>query len=100
MAQRDSISFSVVRRILVALDDHGTTINRTNLATKTGLNYCTCVKYLTFLGLAGWVAFLNEGQGHVSITETGRKFKAILLSGKSPAEPIHGEPVSVVEKSF
>jgi predicted transcriptional regulator len=96
---RDSISVSVLQRILIALDDHGTSINRTNLAVKTGLNYNTCLKYLNFLALAGWVTFHRETQGHVSITETGRWFTGILQAGKMPAKPVYSELVNVIGQS-
>jgi hypothetical protein len=77
MASDDSISVTVLTRMLVALDDHGGNINRTNLATKTRLNYGACVRYLKFLGLLGCISF-RQDSGYVSITVAGRGLKDVL----------------------
>jgi hypothetical protein len=83
MATADSFSVAVLRRMLVALEDHGGGINRTNLALKTGLNYGTCVKYLRFLGLLDCISFRHDS-GHVSITVTGRGLRTILQGENGP----------------
>ncbi|GEM_PF-6409448 len=77
MASSDSVSISVLKRILMVLDDIGGGISRTSLSAKTGLNYGTCIKYLKFLALLGCVSFRFDSR-HVSITETGRSLMSIL----------------------
>lgn len=93
MGARDSFSISVLKRILLVLDEQGPAINRTNLSVKSGLNYTTCVRYLDFLSLLGWISFLHNPPGHVSITGRGREFRRILIANKSPTD---SEFVSVI----
>ena len=95
MGAGDSFSISVLKRILLVLDEQGPEINRTNLATKSGLNYSTCVRYLDFLSLLGWISYLHEPAERVSITGQGREFTQILQAGKRH-EGNTGEIVSVI----
>ncbi|HEX2305498.1 MAG TPA: response regulator [Nitrososphaeraceae archaeon] len=62
-----SFSFDVTKRILSMLFQDGPT-KKTNLATKTGLNYNVCVRYIKMLQLLGWLDVSTD----ISITETGR----------------------------
>lgn len=50
-------------------------MKKTNLATKAGLNYNVCLRYIVILCSIGWVEINSE----VSITETGKEVFANLL---------------------
>lgn len=63
-----SFSFDVVKRILDALIESGS-INKTNLALKTGLNYNSCLRYVNLLKQMGWIETVS---GEVAITQLGR----------------------------
>lgn len=100
MASGDSFSVSVLKRVLMALDECGGSINRTNLAARTGLNYGTCVKYLDLLVLLGCVNFRHDPPGHVSITGPGRGLKSVLQGSNGHAFDVRGpEQVSSGEKA-
>src|SRR5438093_8146879 len=73
-----SFSFDVTKRILSILFEHGPT-KKTNLATKTGLNYNVCVRYINMLKLLGWLGVNTE----ISITDTGRNVMRRLLNQTS-----------------
>jgi CheY-like chemotaxis protein/predicted transcriptional regulator len=62
-----SFSFDVAKRILDVLGEYGN-MKRTNLATKTGLNYNVCLRYIRMLKLLGWLKL----DGDIFITELGR----------------------------
>jgi CheY-like chemotaxis protein/predicted transcriptional regulator len=70
-----SFSFDVTKRILDALSKHGS-IKKTNLATKTGLNYNVCRRYIRMLKILEW---LNEVGTEISVTELGRQVCGRLL---------------------
>jgi CheY-like chemotaxis protein/predicted transcriptional regulator len=70
-----SFSFDVTERILDILNEHGTRMKRTNLASKAGLNYNVCLRYIEMLNTLGWVKVNSE----VSITEIGKGVNAKLL---------------------
>lgn len=70
-----SFSFDVTKRILDALSKHGN-IKKTNLATKTGLNYNVCRRYIKILKILEW---LNEVGAEISVTERGRQVCGRLL---------------------
>ena len=73
-----SFSFDVTRRILSELYQNGPT-KKTNLATKTGLNYNVCLRYIKMLKLLGWL----DGSTDISITETGRNVMRRLMDQAS-----------------
>jgi CheY-like chemotaxis protein/predicted transcriptional regulator len=73
-----SFSFDVTKRILSILFEDGPT-KKTNLATKTGLNYNVCVRYVNMLKLLGWLNVNTE----ISITDTGRNVMRRLLNKTS-----------------
>jgi CheY-like chemotaxis protein/predicted transcriptional regulator len=66
-----SFSFDVAERILNRLCEGE--INRTNLATCTGLNYNNLVRYLGMLSAVGWIGVLDKGT--VTITPLGREIR-------------------------
>jgi CheY-like chemotaxis protein/predicted transcriptional regulator len=70
-----SFSFDVVRRILNVLSEHGRTMKKTNLASKAGLNYNVCLRYVHMLNSLGWIEVSPE----VSITGEGKTVSAKLL---------------------
>jgi predicted transcriptional regulator len=55
-----SFSFDVTERILDVLNEHGTRMKRTNLASKAGLNYNVCLRYIEILNTLGWVEVNSE----------------------------------------
>jgi CheY-like chemotaxis protein/predicted transcriptional regulator len=61
--------------MLDILNEHGTRMKKTNLASKAGLNYNVCLRYIEMLNTLGWVDFNSE----VSITEIGKGVDAKLL---------------------
>jgi len=69
-----SFSFDVTKRILSVLYQNGST-KKTNLATKTGLNYNVCLRYIKMLKLLGWLDISTE----ISITEIGRNVMRRLM---------------------
>jgi CheY-like chemotaxis protein/predicted transcriptional regulator len=73
-----SFSFDVTKRILSMLFQDGPT-KKTNLATKTGLNYNVCVRYIKMLQLLGWL----DASTDISITETGRNVMKRLMNQTS-----------------
>ncbi len=70
-----SFSFDVAKRMLGVLSEHGISIKKTNLASKTGLNYNVCLRYIKMLNSLGWIKVNSE----VSITEEGKGLSAKLL---------------------
>lgn len=80
-----SFSFDVTKRMLNALEAAGS-INRTNLAQKTGLNYNVCLRYIKMLKLIGWIEMCLSDRGDcVSITEVGRQVNTRLLDDVTAA---------------
>jgi|SRR5215207_10511578 len=71
-----SFSFDVARRMLDVLSEHGISMKKTNLASKTGLNYNVCLRYIRMLNSLGWIKANSE----VSITEEGKVVFAKLLN--------------------
>lgn len=74
-----SFSFEVTKRILEALEASGP-MKKTNLATKTGLNYNVCLRYIKMLKLLEWIEVSSEKWDYVSITEVGRQVNGKLLN--------------------
>jgi CheY-like chemotaxis protein/predicted transcriptional regulator len=74
-----SFSFEVTKRILEALEASGP-MKKTNLATKTGLNYNVCLRYIKMLKLLEWIDVSSEKWDYVSITEVGRQVNGKLLN--------------------
>ncbi|AIF83557.1 response regulator with CheY-like receiver, AAA-type ATPase, and DNA-binding domains [Candidatus Nitrososphaera evergladensis SR1] len=74
-----SFSFDVTKRILEALETSGP-MKKTNLATKTGLNYNVCLRYIKMLKLLEWIEVSSDKWDYVSITEVGRQVNGKLLS--------------------
>jgi CheY-like chemotaxis protein/predicted transcriptional regulator len=70
-----SFSFDVIKRILDALNQQGTSMKKTNLASKVGLNYGVCLRYIVMLSSLGWV----EANSEVNITDIGKEAFANLL---------------------
>jgi CheY-like chemotaxis protein/predicted transcriptional regulator len=68
-----SFSFDVAKRILDVLGEYGN-MKKTNLATKTGLNYNVCLRYIRMLKLLGWLKL----DGDIFITELGRHVRKKL----------------------
>jgi predicted transcriptional regulator len=60
-----SFCFDVVKRMLDVLGEHGTKMKKTNLASKAGLNYNVCLRYIQMLNNLRWI----EVDPEVSITE-------------------------------
>ena len=61
--------------MLGVLNEHGRSMKKTNLASKAGLNYNVCLKYILMLNSLGWVEVNSE----VSITDIGKGVFAKLL---------------------
>lgn len=61
--------------MLNVLSEHGRRIKKTNLASKAGLNYNVCLRYIQMLNNLGWI----EVNAEVSITEEGKTVYAKLL---------------------
>jgi CheY-like chemotaxis protein/predicted transcriptional regulator len=70
-----SFSLDVTKRILDTLNRRGCSMKKTNLASKAGLNYNVCLRYIRILNGLGWVEVNSE----VSITETGKGVYAKLV---------------------
>jgi CheY-like chemotaxis protein/predicted transcriptional regulator len=62
-----SFSFDVIERILDVLKENGTSMKKTNLATRAGLNYNVCLRYIRMLSNLGWIEVNSE----VNITDAG-----------------------------
>lgn len=86
--QGDTFSVSVIRRILYTLQENGI-MKRTNLASKTGLNYAACLRYLRLLNALGWVKISDDkgmdakadpvvGSQVIALTFTGNKMRQLL----------------------
>ena len=71
-----SFSFDVAKRMLDVLSIHGTSMKKTNLASRAGLNYNVCLRYVRILDILGWVKVNSE----VTITELGKGVFANLLA--------------------
>jgi CheY-like chemotaxis protein/predicted transcriptional regulator len=69
-----SFSFDVAKRMLDILIQNGRK-KKTNLASKAGLNYNVCLRYILMLSSLGWVKVNSE----VSITEKGKEVYTKLL---------------------
>lgn len=76
-----SFSFDVAKRMLDVLIENGISMKKTNLASKAGLNYNVCLRYIRILNNLGWV----EANSEVSITEIGRGIFTKLLDDDSSA---------------
>ena len=63
-----SFSFDVAKRMLDVLREHGTAMKKTTLASRAGLNYNVCLRYIRMLNSLGWI----EVNPEVSITEAGK----------------------------
>jgi CheY-like chemotaxis protein len=70
-----SYSFDVTKRILHVLNEHGSSMKKTNLASRAGLNYNVCLRYIQMLDHLGWMELNSE----VSITQIGKGVLAQLL---------------------
>jgi CheY-like chemotaxis protein/predicted transcriptional regulator len=73
-----SFSFKVIKRILDILSEDGP-LKKTNLATKAGLNFAVCKRYLELLDALGWV----EVDMDVIVTQAGRVVGGVLLDPDS-----------------
>lgn len=61
--------------MLDVLSENGTSMNKTNLASKAGLNYNVCLRYIWMLNNLGWI----EVNSKVNISEEGKEVFAKLL---------------------
>jgi CheY-like chemotaxis protein/predicted transcriptional regulator len=85
-----SFSFDVAKRMLDVLSEHGIWMKKTNLASKTRLNYNVCLRYIQMLNNLGWIDVNPE----VSITEQGKRVFAKLLDiSEERASNIHDDSV-------
>ena len=74
-----TFNIHVIRRMLEALRYDGK-VKRTQLASKSGLNYNKCVKYIHLLKLLGWLdVILAEGY-YCIITQNGKEILEKLLN--------------------
>ena len=68
-----NINVDVMKRILKVLHEQGT-LNVTNLAMSSHVNYNTCKGYLHIMKIFDWIEISNhEKNTAVRITDTGRK---------------------------
>jgi CheY-like chemotaxis protein/predicted transcriptional regulator len=69
---RNSFSSDVIKRFLQALIETGP-IGKTRLSGKVGINYETCIKYVTFLMMLNWIGIMevDDRTEHVYITPEG-----------------------------
>jgi CheY-like chemotaxis protein len=84
-----SISFDVAKRILYVLNEHGTSMKKTNLASSAGLNYNVCLRYIRILNSLGWIKVNPE----VTISEMGKGVFAKLLADFGARTSITGGDV-------
>ncbi len=56
-------------------------IRKTALASKTGLNYAALIRYLDLLKTLQWVEFTSSEFNLVTLTWLGRKFKQTIVDG-------------------
>jgi CheY-like chemotaxis protein/predicted transcriptional regulator len=70
-----SFSFDVIERMLNVLVQHGRSMKKTNLASKAGLNYNVCLRYILMLSSLRWVEVKSE----VRITDIGKGVFANLI---------------------
>lgn len=78
MTKFGSFSFKVIKRILDILSEDGP-LKKTNLATKAGLNFAVCKRYLELLDALGWA----EVDMDVIVTQAGRVVGGVLLDPDS-----------------
>jgi len=78
--KNDSFSLGVIKRILAVLYDESS-IRKTALASKTGLNYAALMRYLDLLKTLQWVEFTSSEFNLVTLTWLGRKFKQTMVDG-------------------
>jgi CheY-like chemotaxis protein/predicted transcriptional regulator len=91
-----SFSFDVTKRILDALSKHGR-IKKTNLATKTGLNYNVCRRYIRMLKILEW---LNEAGAEISVTELGRQVCGRLLQDPHSLDNEQGSSKKFIDSNM
>jgi CheY-like chemotaxis protein/predicted transcriptional regulator len=86
-----SYSFDVAKRMLNVLSEQGTSMKKTNLASRAGLNYNVCLRYVRILDILGWVEVNSE----VTITEIGKGvFATLLANSKARANTTEGDVCS------
>ena len=72
------INLKSVKRILDALLENGH-MKRTQLSTKTGMNYERCMKYVNTLKVIKLVeVILDKSYSYVIITQTGKEISNLL----------------------
>jgi CheY-like chemotaxis protein/predicted transcriptional regulator len=74
-----SFSLDVAKRMLDVLKGQGASMKKTNLASRAGLNYNVCLRYVHILNILGWVEVNSE----VTITEIGKGIFAKLLANSN-----------------
>lgn len=83
-----SFSFDVAKRMLEVLSEHGISMKKTNLASKAGLNYNVCLRYVRILNILEWVEVNSE----VRITEIGKGvFAKLLANSKARSNTTDGD---------
>jgi CheY-like chemotaxis protein len=78
MHQNGAFSIAVIRRLLGTLAEDSSGINRTNLASRAGLNYGACVRYVELLMTLRWISLSQMHGGLIFLTQTGKEFMELF----------------------
>ena len=74
-----TFNIHIIRRMLEALRYDGK-VKRTQLASKSGLSYNNCVKYIDLLKLLGWLDVILADGYYCTITQSGKEILEKLLN--------------------
>ena len=74
-----TFNIHIIRRMLEALRYDGK-VKRTQLASKSGLSYNKCVKYIDLLKLLGWLDVILADGYYCTITQSGKEILEKLLN--------------------
>ena len=74
-----TFNIHIIRRMLEALRYDGK-VKRTQLASKSGLSYNKCVKYIDLLKLLGWIDVILVDGYYCTITQSGKEILERLLN--------------------
>ena len=75
-----SFNINVIIRILKALSDNGT-LNMTNLAMYSCLNYTRCKKYLCLMKALNWISLENDDRNmKITCTANGKKIMRVFFN--------------------
>jgi CheY-like chemotaxis protein/predicted transcriptional regulator len=78
MQSDGAFSIAVIRRLLGILAEDTSGINKTNLASRSGLNYGACARYVELLATLRWISRSEMRGGLVFLTQTGKEFMKLL----------------------